>query len=114
MAKGLLQWNSRNISKPRMLLLQVGQHGREVVIGQLLPMLEVGSFALGKPPVVDEAATSECLRKDTLLIVGRVEPILVCSLCLAHEFAPFLNIDISYHIFAHMSINKYSYYKTDK
>ena len=112
--KGLLQWNSRNISKPRVLLLQVGQHGREVVIGQLLPMLEVGSFAGGKPPVVDEAATSERLRKDTLLLIGWVESILVCSLRLAHWFAPFLNIDISYHIFAHMSINKYSYYKTDK
>ena len=88
-----------------MLFLQVGEHGREVVIGQLLSMLEIGSFAGGKPPVVDKAATSERLRKDTLLFFGRIEPILVCPLCFAHCFLPFTNMVILSHICQYTNIH---------
>ncbi len=83
-AKRLLQWNGSNIPKPWVFLLQMRQHSREIVVGQLLPMLEVSSFASRKAPVVDKAAASKRLRKDTLLFGSRVEPILVCSLCFAH------------------------------
>ena len=55
-------------------------------------------------PVVHKAATSERLRKDTLLFSSRVEPILVCPLCFAHWFTPFTNIGISYHICRYTNI----------
>ena len=101
----LLNWDRGDIREPWVLFLQIGKHGREVVIGKLLPMLEVGSLAGAKSPVVDKAATSERLRKDTLLLVGRVEPILVCPLCFAHCFLPFTNINILYHICQYTNIH---------
>jgi hypothetical protein len=52
-------------------------------------VLEVGRFAGGKAPIVDKAATSERLRKDTLLFVGRIKPILIRPLCLAHSLLSF-------------------------
>ena len=71
MAKGLLDGDRGNVREPRMLFLQSGKHGRKIVIGQLLPMLKIGGFAGDKSPIVHKAATSERLRKDTLLFVGR-------------------------------------------
>ncbi len=70
-AKRLLDRHRGDIREPRVLFLQSRKHGREVVIGELLPMLEIGSFTGRKAPVVYKAATSERLRKNTLLFVGR-------------------------------------------
>jgi hypothetical protein len=91
MTQRLLDGNRGDIREPGVLFLQSGKHGRKIVIGQLLPMLEIGGFTGRKAPVIHKAATSECLRKDTLLFVSRVEPILVCPLCFAHCFLPFTN-----------------------
>ena len=78
---------------------------REIVIGELLPVLEVGSLAGAESPIVDKAAASERLRKDTLLFVSRIEPILVCTLCFTHCFLPFTNMGISYHICQYTNIH---------
>jgi hypothetical protein len=50
------------------------------MVGQALPRLEIGRFASGKAPIVDEADTAEGLSKYLLLLSGRIEPILVGSL----------------------------------
>ena len=104
-AQGLLNGDRGDIREPWMLLLQSGKHSREVVIGQLLTMLAIGCFAGAEPPIIHEAATSERLRKDTLLFVGRIEPILVCPLRFAHRLLPFTSIDISYHTCQYTNIH---------
>ena len=71
MTKGLLNGDRGDIGEPGILFLQVGKHGREVVVGQLSTMLEVGSFTGAEAPIVHKATTSERLRKNTLLSVGR-------------------------------------------
>jgi hypothetical protein len=87
------------------LFLQIGKHGREVVVGQFLPMLEIGHFAETEPPIVDKAAASERLRKETLLFVSRIEPIFVCSLCFTHCLIPFTNLALLYHICQYTNIH---------
>ena len=103
--KGLLNGNRGDICQPGMLFLQIGQHSREVVIGQLLPILGIGGFAGTESPIVDKAAASEHLRKDTFLALGRWDAIFVCSLRLAHCLLPFTNIGISYHICQYTNIH---------
>jgi hypothetical protein len=55
------------------------------------------------------------LRKDTLLFISRVEPILVCPLCFTHCFLPFTNRGIPYHTCQYTNIhyagkeNEYSF-----
>src|SRR5207248_1117635 len=87
------------------LFLQVREHGRKIVIGQLLPTLEIGCLASRKPPIVHKAATSERLRKNRLLFVGRVEPILVCPLCFTHRIFSFTNIGILSHTCQYTNIH---------
>src|SRR5260370_1778484 len=105
MAKGLLNGHRGDIRKPGMLFLQIGQHGREIVIEELFPMLGIGSLAGGKALIVHKATASERLRKDTLLLVSRVEPILVCPLCFAHCFAPFKNMGTLSHTCQYTNIH---------
>jgi len=105
MEQKLLDRHRGDICKPGMLFLEVGQHGGKIVIGELLFVLGIGSLAGRKSPIVDKAATSERLRKDTLLFVSRVEPILVCPLCFFYCFAPFTNVGISYHTCQYTNIH---------
>jgi len=60
-------------------------HIKGEVFYDMLAILEVGSFAGCETPIVHEAATSERLRQDALLFVGRIEPVLVCPLLLRHR-----------------------------
>jgi hypothetical protein len=98
-AKRLLNGHRGAIREPGILFFEVWEHGREVVIGQFLTMLGIGSFAGVEPPIVHEAAASEHLRKDMLLFVGRIEPIFVCPLLFAHCLFPFLIFYIAFHCF---------------
>jgi hypothetical protein len=82
MPQGLLQGNGRSVTQPRVLLFERRQHGRQAVVGQALALLGIGRFAGRETPVVDEAAASEGLSKDDVLLSGRIESILVGSLCL--------------------------------
>jgi hypothetical protein len=76
--------------RPEYFVLQIGQHGGKIVIGELLPMVEKGVLAGREPPIVDEAATSERLRKHALLFVSQVEPVLVCPQRFPHSLCAFL------------------------
>ena len=96
-AKGLLNGHRGDIRKPGMGFLEVRQLSREIIIGKLLPMLGIGSFAGVESPIVHKAATPERLRQYALLIVGWVEPVLVCPLRLAHCIFPFTNMGILSH-----------------
>ncbi len=90
MAQRLLNGHRGDITKPGMGFLEVRQHGGEIIIGQLLPVFGIGGLAGRESPIVDEAATPERLRKDTLLFVSRVESVLVRPLRLARlHYLPF-------------------------
>ena len=71
------------------LFFEGGQHGRERIIGELLAMLEIGRLPSRECPIVHEAAASERLRKNRLLFIGWIEPILVHSLRFAHYLFAF-------------------------
>ncbi len=83
-AKGLLNRDRGDLTQPGIFFLQAWKHGREIVIGQFLTMVEIGSFAGAKAPIVHVTATSERLRQDAPLFISRVQPILVCSLRFTH------------------------------
>ena len=87
--KGLLNGDRGDITQPRILFLQIRQHGRESVIVELLTK-RIGSLTGIESPIVHEAATSERLRKKTLLFVSRIEPIFICPLLLTHCLFAFL------------------------
>ncbi len=80
MPQGLLQGNRGSITQPGILLFERRQQGCKIVVVQALAMLEIGRLARRKPPVVDEAATSERLSKYLLLLIGWIESVLVGSL----------------------------------
>ncbi len=85
MPQSLLYGNGRDRRQPRMLLLEIGEHGRKIVVGEALPMLEIGGFTGRETPVVDKADTSEGLSKNAFLLLGRIEPEFVGPLgLLAH------------------------------
>src|SRR5260370_253204 len=88
--QGLLNRDRRDLSKPRILLLQVRQHRSKVVVGEPLLMLSIGNRSGMESPIVDEAASSERLSKDDSLFIGRIEPELICTLRLAHCLVAFL------------------------
>ncbi len=90
-AKCLLQWDRRDICKPRVCFLEIRQHGSKIVVVQALAMLEIGRLACRETPIVDKADTSKRLRKADFLLIGRIEPELVCPLSLlAHSLFAFL------------------------
>src|SRR5712692_8816993 len=90
-AKGLLNGHRGDITKPGIVLLQMRHQSGEGVIVELHAKLGISSLAGCESPIVDEAATPEHLREDTLLFVGRIEPILICPLLFAHCLLPFLD-----------------------
>src|SRR6266516_6923769 len=91
MAKGLLDGNRGNISKPGILLLEIREHGRQIGIREALFMLEIGRFTGREAPIVDKADTSERLSEMDSLLIGRIEAIFVCPRGLpAHTLHAFL------------------------
>ena len=80
MPQGLLQGNGRSVTQPRVVRFERRQHGRQVVVGQALALLEIGRLAGRETPVVDEAAASAGLSKNDFLLRGRIESILVGAL----------------------------------
>jgi hypothetical protein len=80
MSEGLLYGHAGDFFEPGMLFLKVWQHTSKCVVVELLTTLFIGGRARMQTEVIDEANTSERLRKDTLLFVCRVEPILICPL----------------------------------
>ncbi len=88
--EGLLKGDRRHIGEPGVVLLESGKHGRQIVVGEVLPLLSIGRLASREAPIVDEAAASKRLSKDTFLLSGRIDPILVGSLhLLAHGLLAF-------------------------
>jgi len=58
-------------------------------------------------PIIDEAAAPERLRKETLLFIGRIEPILVRPLGLTHcLFAFLLLLDMLFYRGQDLSIER--------
>ncbi len=106
MSQGLLYRHTGDMRKPGVLFLEARQHGREMGIEKLLSMFRIGNRAGIESPVVDEATTSERLRKDTLLFVGPVEPICVRSLRLAHLLAFLISLDMLFHRGQDLSIER--------
>jgi hypothetical protein len=94
MPQGLLKRHARDITEPWVLLLEGWQQGRERMVVELFTMLGIGNGAGIECPIVDEATTSERLRKHALLFVGGSEPIVVCALRLAHSRAFLLFLDV--------------------
>ncbi len=89
--KGLLEGDGRDIREPGVLLLESGEHGREIVVVEALSLLSIGRLAGRESPVVDEAATSERLSQDDPLLSGRIEAEFVGALrLLAHCLFAFL------------------------
>jgi len=71
------------------LLLELRQHGSQIVVGELLTSLFVECRAGMQVPVVDKANTAECLSKMGALLFSGIEAILVCTLVLrAHCLVP--------------------------
>jgi hypothetical protein len=90
-SQGLLKRYRGNSRKPRVLLLEVRQHGGKFVIGELLTTLLVGCRAGMQTAIVDKADTAERLGKNDSLLIGRIEPEFVCPLRLvAHGLLAFL------------------------
>ena len=86
MPQSLLYGNGRDRSQPRILFLEIREHGSKVVVGEALSMLKIGCFTVRETPVVDKADTSERLSKNAFLLIGRIEPEFVGPPgLLAHE-----------------------------
>src|SRR6266566_7491745 len=58
MPQSLLYGNGRDRSQPRILFLEIREHGRKIVVGEALSMLKRGCFTLRETPVVDKADIS--------------------------------------------------------
>jgi hypothetical protein len=61
MAESLLQGNRGNISKPRILFLEIREHGCKIVVVEAQPVLEIGRPAGRESPIVDKADTAKRL-----------------------------------------------------
>jgi len=59
------------------LLFELGEQSREIVIVETNAQLVVGVRSLSQAPVEDVSGTSERTSKYSLLFIGRIEPILV-------------------------------------
>ena len=88
--KGLLQGNRRDIGKPGMLFLEIREHCSKIVVVQTLSILEVGGLTCLESPIVNKATASKRLSKDDSLLLNRIEPEFVCSLCLLAHLLAFL------------------------
>ncbi len=108
MPQRLLKRNRGNVPKPGVLFLEIREHGRKIVRGQALSMLEIGRLAGLKSPIVDEAATSERLSQNDPLLISGIEPILVRPLrLLAHGlFAFLISFDMLFHRSQNLSIER--------
>jgi hypothetical protein len=108
MPQALLNRHRRNISQPRVLPLEIWQHGSKVVVVELLTTFFVRRRADIQAPIVDKADTAERLSKKASLLFSRIEPILVCPLdLLAHcLFALSLFLDVLCHRCENFSIER--------
>jgi len=108
MPQGLLNRHRRNIAQPRVLLLEIWQHGSQVVVVELLTTFFIHRRAGIQAPIVDKADTAERLSKNDSLLFSRIEPILVCPLdLLAHcLFALSLFLDVLFHRYENFSIER--------
>jgi hypothetical protein len=98
MPQRLLNRHRGDFTQPRVLLLEIRQHGCKVVIGELLTTLFVSRLASLEPPIVDETDTSKRLSQVDPVPIGRIEAILVCPLGLAHSLLAFLVfLDMLFH-----------------
>ena len=86
-SQGLLQGHRGNVFEPGILFLEVRQHARQIVVGEVFTTFFVGRGAGMQSPVIDETSTSERLSKNDLLLSSGIEPELICSLRLAHLLA---------------------------
>lgn len=80
MTKGLLYRNRRNVREPRILFLEIRQHGSKIVVVEALSELKIGRLAGRESPIVDKADASERLSQGDPLLIGRIEPEFVCPL----------------------------------
>jgi hypothetical protein len=98
MSEGLLKGDGGNISKPGIVLLEIRKHGSKIVVGELLSIIFVGGRAGRESPIVHEADTAERLSKDVSLLIGRIEPIPVCTLRVVHSLlACLVSFDVLFH-----------------
>src|SRR5437660_1188521 len=74
MPQRLLKRHRGNLSQPRILLLEIRQHSRKVIVVELLATLFVGRRAGMQSPIVDEADTSKRLSKHDPLLLSGIEP----------------------------------------
>ncbi len=84
------QSDTRDLREPGMLFFQIRQHGCKLMVVELFTTLFVSKRARIESPIVHIADTSERLRKNALLFISRVKPILVCPLVLTHCLFAFL------------------------
>ncbi len=89
-AKGLLDGNRGNFSKPGIVFLEIRESSCQAVIGELLTTLFVSRLASVESPIVDETDTTKRLSQVDPLPIGRIEAIFVCPLLLAHCLLAFL------------------------
>jgi len=91
MPQSLLDGNGRDLHKPRIPLLELGEHGSKIVVVEALPMLEIGRLTDRESPIVDKADTAERLSQNAFLFIGRIEPEFVGPpSLLAHGLFTFL------------------------
>jgi hypothetical protein len=93
-AQRLLDRDGGHLGQKWVLLLQGRQHRCQIVVEEALALLEIGRLAGRKPPVVDEAHTTERAGKLPHLLRRWVKSISVGPFrrC-AHRFPPFLVLD---------------------
>src|SRR5439155_6448713 len=79
--QGLLQRNRRHLREPGvfLLLLETRQGFREVFRGEALLLLVECVGLLAQRPIVDKTSTAKGASKNVFLLIGRVNPVLVCS-----------------------------------
>lgn len=87
--KGLLDRHTGDMREPGVLFLEIRQHGSKIIVGELDPTC-IGSRAGIQAPVVDKTNTSKRLSKEVSLLIGRIEPKLVCPPVFAHCLLAFL------------------------
>ena len=80
-AQGLLCGHTRHLIEPGVfrLLLELGKHGRSLIIVDALLLLIVGVRAQTQCPVVDETRTAKGPSKILLLLVGGIPSVLVSA-----------------------------------
>src|SRR2546426_11515344 len=81
MAKRLLRGHTRDLIEPGILrlLLELGKHGRCLIIVDALLLLIVRIGAQPERPVVDEPRTAKGASQHPLLLVGGIASVLVSA-----------------------------------